>query len=82
MTTLDDGDLGLVDEVAALLLAADDGDNAAERELSDRYAEDHRLHPGERIVSRSPTGTHRSVDLRTRESSPVDLGQTNRLSPA
>jgi Transglutaminase-like superfamily len=66
-----DGDLGLVDEVAALLLAADDGDDAAERELADRYAKDDRLRPGDRIISRSPTGTDLSVDLRTRAATPA-----------
>lgn len=65
------GDLGLVDEVAALLLAADDGDDAAERELADRYAKDDRLRPGDRIISRSPTGTDLSVNLRTREAIPA-----------
>lgn len=50
-----DGDLGLIDEVAALLLAADDGDDAAERELAARYARDARLRPGDRVKCFSPT---------------------------
>ncbi len=63
-----DAELGLVDDVAALLLATDDGDEPAERELADRYAGDPRLNPGERIRSRSPAGGDTWVDLRTRES--------------
>lgn len=59
-------DVGLADEVAALLLAADGGDDAAERELVRRYAEDPRLRPGERVLCFSPTGRHRMVDLRAR----------------
>jgi hypothetical protein len=61
------GDLGLVDEVADLLLAADDGDASAERELSSRYAEDRRLNPGGRVTCRSPAGTVDTIDLGTRE---------------
>ena len=58
-----DPDDGLVDEVAALLLAADGGDPAAEAELSARYAADPRLHPDGRVVCHSPTGTTAVVDL-------------------
>ena len=61
-----DGDLTLVDEVAALLLAADDGDAAAEAELARRYATDDRLHPGDRVVSFSPRGVTSTWDLPTR----------------
>jgi hypothetical protein len=43
-----DGDLGVIDDVAARLLAADDGAEAAERKVADRYAADSRLHPGDR----------------------------------
>ena len=53
----------LVDEVAGLLLAADSGDAAAERELADRYAADPRLHPGPRVLSFSPTGIFGWTDL-------------------
>jgi hypothetical protein len=61
--------LDLVDDVAALLLADDDGDDeSAERELADRYAGDPRLKPGDRIRGRSPAGGDIWVDLRTRES--------------
>jgi Transglutaminase-like superfamily len=60
-------DVALVDEVAALLLAADRGDHAAERELAERYAADRRLHPGDRVRCFSPTGRHAWVDLRARE---------------
>lgn len=61
-----DGDAiaALADEVAALLLAADGGDETAERELSDWYARDPRLHPGERVRSFSPTGNTAWIDLR------------------
>jgi hypothetical protein len=60
-----DGDLALVDEVAALLVAADGGDARAERELADRYRGDPRLHPGESVLSYSPTGAQYTVDLRS-----------------
>ncbi|NJP34633.1 transglutaminase domain-containing protein [Micromonospora thermarum] len=58
-------DLTLADEIAALLLAADDGDEAAEKALADRYAADARLRPGPEIRSVSPvTGVSTTVDLR------------------
>jgi hypothetical protein len=57
-------DLPLADEIAALLLAADDGDPAAEQELSHRYAADTRLRPGARI---------RTIDPNTDAVTPVDL---------
>lgn len=66
-----DGDVRPVDEVARLLLAADDGDESAERELADRYAADPALHPGTRVRCLSPTGRDSWVDLRTRDSTPV-----------
>ncbi|MEV4617338.1 hypothetical protein AB0J74_01320 [Asanoa sp. NPDC049573] len=39
------GDLDVVDEVAALLVATFLGDEVAERELAERYASDHRIRP-------------------------------------
>ena len=59
---LDDptADPGLVDEVAALLLAADAEERGGElagpaaRELADRYAADDRLHPGTEVWQLSP----------------------------
>ncbi|GGO16836.1 transglutaminase domain-containing protein [Micromonospora parathelypteridis] len=58
-------DLALVDEIAALLLAADDGDETAEKALADRYATDSRLRPGAQVRSISPvSGTVSTVDLR------------------
>jgi hypothetical protein len=66
-----DGDLGLIDRVAALLLAADDGDAAAERELAARYAADPRLHPGGRVLCLSPRGVTTTCDLVTREATPA-----------
>ncbi|MET7373828.1 transglutaminase domain-containing protein [Micromonospora arida] len=58
-------DLTLVDEIAALLLAADDGDETAEKALADRYASDARLRPGPQVHSISPvSGTVSIVDLR------------------
>ena len=68
----DDGDPSLIDGIAGLLLAADDGDEAAERELADRYHGDPRLHPGRRVRCHSPTGVEVDVDLRARE--PVPAG--------
>jgi hypothetical protein len=61
----------LVDDVAALLVRADDGDIGAERELLARHREDDRLHPGGRITSFSPTGTVYDVNLETRTSVPL-----------
>jgi hypothetical protein len=63
-----DNEVQLVDEIAALLLAADGGDESAESELAERYAADPRLHPGDRIESHTPFGEIFKVDLRTRES--------------
>jgi hypothetical protein len=60
------GDPELIDEVAALLLRADEGDGAAEEELADRYRTDPRLHPGGTVRCLSPTGTESMVDLRSR----------------
>lgn len=60
-------DLRLVDEVADLLVRADDGDLVAEGELLSRYREDDRLHPSSRIESWSPYGDQYAVDLVTRE---------------
>jgi hypothetical protein len=56
----------LIDEVATLLLAADDGDQSHERELLARYRRDARLHPGTYIHSISPTGHRYRVDPSTR----------------
>ncbi|MEU8019685.1 transglutaminase-like domain-containing protein [Micromonospora parva] len=62
---LADADLTLADEIAALLLQADDGDEAAEKALADRYATDSRLRPGARVRSFSPvSGAVSTVDLR------------------
>ena len=65
--------LDLVDEVAALLIAADGGDEVAERELSERYATDRRLRPGRVVECPSPDGSAWRVDLVTREQTPLDL---------
>ncbi|MFK4246662.1 transglutaminase domain-containing protein [Micromonospora chokoriensis] len=62
---LSTADLTLVDEIAALLLAADDGDEAAEKALADRYASDARLRPGPQVHCISPVSSSVSVvDLR------------------
>lgn len=50
----------LIDEVARLLLAADAGDERAERELADRYA-DPLLNPGDRVRCMSPSGADEMV---------------------
>jgi len=65
-------DIALVDEVAGLLVRADEGDLGAEQELLDRYREDVRLHPGPHITSIAPTGGVYDVDLTTRTASIVD----------
>jgi hypothetical protein len=59
----DEGTNALVDELAALMVAADAGDEAAEAELLDRYETDPRLAPGERIQSFSPYGEITEVVL-------------------
>jgi Transglutaminase-like superfamily len=64
--------IDLVDDVAALLVRADDGDIGAEHELLTRYREDDRLHPGRRVTSMSPTGGVYDVDLTTRTSVRLD----------
>lgn len=45
-----DVDIQLIDEVAALLLAADAGDTDAEQRLHARYLSDERLHPGDTVL--------------------------------
>jgi hypothetical protein len=62
--------LELVDEVAALLLAADAGDVGAEAELEGRYRSDPRLHPPAQIRSFGPGGAF-EVDLSRRTSRPA-----------
>jgi transglutaminase superfamily protein len=49
-------DAAWVDEVAALLLAADEGDLEAEHRLLARYRADDGLHPGPTIIQASPFG--------------------------
>jgi hypothetical protein len=65
------GDLDVIDDVAALLLAADAGDDDAERDLSGRYATDARLRPGTKIRSYGLTGRHYTVDLDARLAVPA-----------
>jgi hypothetical protein len=48
----------LIDEVAAMLLAADAGAAGAEEALERRYATDSRLHPGELVLTISPAGRY------------------------
>jgi hypothetical protein len=65
--SLDDADLELADKIATLLVASDNGDAAASEVLAARYAEDPRLHPGDRIVQLSPAGHPPvTIDLKTR----------------
>ncbi|WP_433296539.1 transglutaminase domain-containing protein [Actinoplanes sp. CA-030573] len=59
-------DLALIDEVADLLQSADAGDTRAEEKLAGLYADDPRLHPGDRIRCVSPRGRDYQVDLRQR----------------
>lgn len=66
-----DGDLELVDELAAMLLGADAGDGSVERELARRYAADPRLRPGDQVQSHTPTGEVFAVNLRTRTVTPT-----------
>lgn len=54
--TLDGADLALTDEIARLLVASDNGDETATKELADRYDSDARLKPVGRSYITSPTG--------------------------
>lgn len=45
-----DQDADLIDDVSALLVAADTGDTAAEQRLLDLYRADERLHPGDVVL--------------------------------
>lgn len=56
-------DVELADEIAALLVAADAGDETAEWELARRYDADDRLNPRGRVVCHSPDGSIEPVDL-------------------
>ncbi|WP_425955634.1 transglutaminase domain-containing protein [Xylanimonas sp. McL0601] len=55
----------LVDEIAAMLVAADAGDASAEAKLAQRYASDPLLRPGDRVVTASQSGRTGVTDLRT-----------------
>lgn len=55
-TPVSDEDATWMDEIAALLLAADAGDLDAEATLLDRYRTDPGLHPGTEVVQASPHG--------------------------
>lgn len=61
-------DLDLIDDVARLLVRADDGDLLAEAELLSRYRDDEGLHPGAIVRSYSPNGGSFAVDLERRVS--------------
>jgi hypothetical protein len=62
----------LVDEIARLLTASDEGDLAAERDLLSRYRDDDRLRPGPQVRSFSPNGGAYDVDLSTRTTRSVE----------
>lgn len=53
----------MADELAYLLVAADAGDSEAADQLAELYREDVRLHPGERVLTLSPTGHVGVTDL-------------------
>jgi hypothetical protein len=61
-----DGDLGLIDDIAALLIAADHGDADAELELTRRYATDPALHAGDTVECLSPAGAPSTAARRQR----------------
>ncbi|MFI9488043.1 transglutaminase domain-containing protein [Promicromonospora sp. NPDC052451] len=56
----------VADELAYLLVAADAGDGEAADQLAELYREDARLHPGERVLTLSPTGHGGVTDLAAR----------------
>ncbi len=55
-TPLDDDDADWLDPVAEALIRADGGDEAAERELFERYRVDDGLRPGQTVIKGSPYG--------------------------
>jgi hypothetical protein len=62
--SLDGADVGLTDEIARLLVAFDNGDETAGKELAGRYPADPALSPNGRSLVTSPTGApHVWVDL-------------------
>ncbi|GAB2667483.1 transglutaminase-like domain-containing protein [Kribbella swartbergensis] len=62
--TLEGADVDLTDEIARLLVASDNGDETATKELATRYQSDPALRPTGRSYITSPTGApHRWVDL-------------------
>ncbi|WP_423462927.1 transglutaminase domain-containing protein [Promicromonospora sp. MS192] len=64
---MSDGEFDAVaDELAYLLVAADAGDGEAADQLAELYREDARLHPGERVLTLSPTGHGGVTDLAAR----------------
>ncbi|WP_433791620.1 transglutaminase-like domain-containing protein [Actinoplanes sp. CA-252034] len=60
----DSGDVTLIDEIAAGLVAADSGDTSAERRLAALYATDPRVRVGDTVTCHSPRGLRYDVDLR------------------
>lgn len=62
----------LVDEIARLLVRADEGDREAEHELLGRYRDDERLRPGAQVRSFSPHGGLYAVHLPTRTTREIE----------
>lgn len=62
-------DPGVIDEIADLMLRADEGDADAETRLGERYLSDANLHPGDVVRCASPRGITADINLRTRQSS-------------
>jgi len=62
--TLDGADVDLTDEIATLLVASDNGDETATKELADRYQTNSDLRPTGRSYITSPTGApHTWIEL-------------------
>ncbi|NUR71865.1 MAG: transglutaminase domain-containing protein [Hamadaea sp.] len=73
----------LADEIAALLIAADNGSEEAERELSERFAADDRLHPRGRVICHTPDDRGIfAVDLTTRKVETVSAATDVALNAA
>lgn len=69
--SLDGVDLDLTDRIAALMVASDNGDDAAAKEITDRYRTDSALTFTGRSFVTSPAGTeHRWVELQR----PAEVG--------
>jgi hypothetical protein len=74
LSQVPEADLRLVDEVAALGVDADSGDNAAEERLRERFMEEDRLFPSGTVRSLSPIGGEWEIELGSRSMREIGKG--------